>query len=117
MAIGSILLILALLLMAALFVARPLLNADAASFPDEAERSAWLAERERILEALLELDFDQQMGKVPEEIYALQRQQLLGEGAKILQKLDTPAGDEGTNFVEDDRLEALIAAHKAGRRT
>jgi len=114
MALSSILLILALLVLVALFIARPFVQESSLNETEFAELSSLLAERERIIEALLELDFDQQLGKVPEEIYAAQRENLLREGGNILQKLEqeeslalSPA--EGT----EDELEAMIAAHRA----
>jgi hypothetical protein len=119
MALGSIFLLLALLLVVALFVARPLIAAEEhADDQLDEEASHWIAERERALDALAELDVDWQLGKVPEEIYAPQRQQLVAAGAEALRKLDsmsvqlkeTPASQEGG--VSDAQLEQLIAARR-----
>jgi hypothetical protein len=116
MATSSILLILALLILVALFLVRPFVQESSAKETELVEYSSLLAERERIIEALLELDFDQQLGKVPEEIYASQRENLLQEGGNILQKLEQEnALESSPDQGAVDELEAMIAAHKAKR--
>ena len=59
MDIGSIFLILAILIPTAIFIARPLFDHKAVSISEEDRQySHWLAERDRALNALQELDFD-----------------------------------------------------------
>ncbi len=119
MDLGSLLLILALLVLVGLFVARPLLEkhsaALAAQQPESAlehERSSLLAEHDRLLNALQELDFDFTLGKIPQEDYPVQRQALLHQGADVLRRLDEM---QSTAPVEDAeaRLESAIAARRA----
>lgn len=111
MAIGSILLILALFLLVLFYVAAPLVM-DERSAKGQAEQvSALLAERERILEAILELEFDQQLGKVPEAVYASQRQRLTEKGVATLKALD----ELGGAAPADEDIEALIDARRAKR--
>lgn len=124
MGLGSFLLILALLALVALFVAAPLLRDQRLGPGLDSERSHWIAERERALDALLELDFDHQLGKVPEEVYAEQRQALLGLGAEALRRLEAlapaeestsaeePKRKQGARTYSDADLEALIAERK-----
>lgn len=120
MDLGSILLILALLLLVALFVARPFMEKGSAAeeslIKPEAsadhERSALLAERERLVNAIQELDFDYALGKIPEEDYPVQRQILLQHGAEVLRRLDEMEPETGRASAED-RLEAVIAARRA----
>ncbi|MGB7116592.1 MAG: hypothetical protein WBD56_10640, partial [Anaerolineales bacterium] len=74
MDIGSIFLVLALLVVVAVFVSRPLFeNRKTASSPAvdqmEHKRSTLLAERDRTINALYELDFDNALGKIPSEEY------------------------------------------------
>lgn len=115
MPIGSVLLILALAVLVAFIVARPFSETER-SWTDTEELSALLAERERILEALLELDFDHQLGKVPEEIYASQRADLVNKGAQVLKELDSQAaGAEQSPLDPKDDLERLIATRKADK--
>lgn len=93
MDIGSIFLILGLFLLVAAFISRPLLDARQAgpqALPNQDDHalSALLAERDRVVNTLQELDFDQVLGKIPEEEYPAQRAALLQRGADILRQLD-----------------------------
>jgi hypothetical protein len=111
MDLGSILLIAALAVLAGAFIAAPILrNESEGVSAAEAAHSALLAERERILEALLELDFDHELGKVPEATYAEQRARLVSQGAQVLTRLDAVE-------AADDPIEALVAARRAQRST
>lgn len=116
MDIGSILLLLALLIPVALFIARPLIDRESPTFTPEEDQqeheySTLLAERDRILTALEELDFDNALGKIPEGDYQPQRERLLIQGAEILRKLDgiDPA-------LADPDMEQRIEAAIAERR-
>ena len=119
MDIGSFLLLLALIIVVAAFVASPLRvrrGAEGLSQRDH-EVSELLAERERVLEFLEELDLDHAMGKVPEDLYGAQREILLRRGADVLRLLDERQVDSSKLVQaedDDDSLEALIAARKAG---
>jgi hypothetical protein len=100
MDIGSILLILALLLLVGLFVSRPLFERRATAVTEsEHQISALLAERDRILTALGELDFDHDLGKIPADEYPVQRDRLLKNGAQILRQIDAFQGE--TSSSED----------------
>lgn len=119
MDIGSLLLLLALFIVVGAFIASPLrVRQGAAGLSQrDHEISELLAERERVLESLDELDLDNVMGKVPEEIYDFQREQLVKRGAEVLRLLDErmPGTAEAVMTVgEDDPLETMIAARKAG---
>jgi rubrerythrin len=131
MDIGSIFLILAILVLVAVYIAQPLMQRNATPISDEEhEYSALLADRDRILKTLQELDFDHSLGKIPEDIYPSQRTALLQHGAAILQKIDAYQGqpalddvtarleaamethsedDADSTGIEDDPLEAMIA--------
>lgn len=119
MAIGSLLLFLALLVLVALIVARPLLDVMEEDSSLDSESSQWLAERERVLDALAELDADWSMGKIPEDIYAEQRGLLLAKGAFALEKLEKAEKITGLSTQTKSKkktsndLEALVAAYKA----
>jgi len=117
MDIGSLLLILALLILVGLFIARPLFDRKAevvtpSSSQLDHQRSALLAEHDRILNALQELDFDHALGKIPEEEYPFQRAALLQQGAGVLRQLDEFQAQAPTLDAET-RLEAAIAARRA----
>jgi rubrerythrin len=117
MDIGSLLLILALLIVVGWFIARPLFErqatiVDGLSDQQDHELSALLSERDRILNALQELDFDHALGKIPEEDFPAQRAVLVQRGAQTLRQLDEltqqPASQD-----QEARLEAAIAARRA----
>jgi NADH pyrophosphatase NudC (nudix superfamily) len=119
MDIGSIFLILALMILVAMFVSRPFLEQKKALVTegqDDHELSSLLAERDRLLNALQELDFDHTLGKIPDEDYPLQRSILLKQGADVLRQLDAMQADAQVGKVSDpveDRIEAAIAARRA----
>jgi rubrerythrin len=117
MELGSFFLLLALTIPVALFIARPLLDKETAeATPEEDlqehEISALLAERDRILTALEELDFDNALGKIPEGDYEPTRQRLLMQGAEVLRRLDTIDPDSADTDIEQ-RIEAAIAERRA----
>jgi hypothetical protein len=116
MEIGSFFLLLALLIPVSLFIARPLLDKEAALVTPEEdlqehELSALLAERDRILTALEELDFDHALGKIPEGDYEPTRDRLVMQGAEVLRNID--AIEPGTAEQEmEDRIEAAITERR-----
>ncbi len=113
MALGSLLLFFALLILVTLIVVRPLVEEPRDEPVLMDKLSYWLAERERVLDALAELDTDWQLGKVPEEIYRVQRQQLVAKGARALKELETNKGKKREPKTEKgDELEKLISAYK-----
>ena len=79
---------------------------------EEHDFSALLAERDRLLNALQELDFDYTLGKIPGEDYPAQRAVLLQRYADALRKLDA-FQTEAPGADAESRLEAAIAARRA----
>lgn len=136
MQLVSIFLALGIAVFVALYLYAPFLERRARRVTaEEHELSALLAERERALSALQELDFDHKLGKVPEEDYPVQRASLLQKGAEVLKRLDelTPQKTADNNDVRieralaarrrktaaqnmtDDDIESLIAKRRKGR--
>jgi hypothetical protein len=112
MDIGSIFLILGLLVIVVLFITRPFFEGKAKVVSrEEHEYSALLAERDRILNAIQELDFDYSLGKIPEADYPAQRATLLQRGADTLRQLDA-MGPVTSLDDKDARVEAVIAAQR-----
>lgn len=140
MDIGSIFLILGLLLLVALFIGQPLMKRNATLVSVvEHEYSTLLAERDRIINTLQELDFDHTLGKIPEEVYPSQRALLLQQGAAVLREIDEYHGESDQENIqirieaaidslradakepqdtrlEDDELESLIALRRRSRK-
>ncbi len=134
MDLAAVLFLLALLLAVSLYLVTPLMNSRSRRAVEEtSEASSLLAERERLLNALQELDFDFQLGKIPAEDYPEQRAELLRKGADVLRKLDSlslsqPAlrlrkraiGGTATTgqakTVSDDEIESMLAARRKARK-
>src|SRR5262245_38976728 len=108
---ASIFFTLVILIIVALYLYAPFLERRARRVTaEEHELSTLLAERERAISALQELDFDYKLGKVPEEDYPTQRTHLLQKGVEILKRIDelTPKTQDDT----DSRIERAIASRR-----
>lgn len=110
MEIGALLLLLAVLILVVLFVARPFSPPSFRTVKQDQETSALLAEREQILDAVQELDFDNSLGKIPPGEYERQRSLLLQKGAVVLRRLDQRNGIRAAS--SEARLEAEIASRR-----
>ena len=134
---ASLFFTLGLLVLIGLYLYAPFLERRARRVTEtEHEISTLMAERERAINALQELDFDYKLGKVPEEDYPAQRAGLLQKGVEILKQLDelTPQkqpDDKDTRIeravaarrkkatakgITDDDIESMVSARRRGRR-
>jgi NADH pyrophosphatase NudC (nudix superfamily) len=105
---------LAVLILVGMYLYAPFLERRARNVTEEEhELSALMAERDRVINSLQELDFDFKLGKVPEEDYPAQRASLLQKGAEILRKIDTLAPQPVSTQDTEARLEKAIAARRA----
>lgn len=115
MDIGSLFLILSLFILAALYISRPFLVQTTRPLSlEEQQLSHLLAEQERLINALQELDFDYSLGKIPEADYPIHRSGIVAQAAETMRGIDevrSAAG--GDNQV---RTEAAIASRRAGKR-
>jgi hypothetical protein len=122
MDLGSIFLILAIFIGSVWFVSQPFFGGKVKE-TDEGENeeqhrfSTLLAERDQVLDALQELEFDHAIGKVPEESYPIQRKILLERGTEVLRELDKLQVDEGDRLGggggdESKRIVAAVAARR-----
>lgn len=125
MDLGSIMLILALALGVGIFISLPLTRHSAgeklvagqkSTNPLDHQRSALLAERDRVLTTLQELDFDHALGKIPAEDYPIQRNAMMVKGADVLRQLDQIDPSNANTGAAEDRLEAAVAARRADLR-
>lgn len=110
---------LGLVLMAVMIfvVARPFLVARGVSASAESSPGVTLlAEREAVLNALHDLDFDYTLNKIPTENYFTQRAQLVARGAEILRQLDAVAPSEAGPLPKLAETEPTIEAAIAARR-
>ncbi|GIV63651.1 MAG: zinc-ribbon domain-containing protein [Chloroflexota bacterium] len=122
MDLGSVLLILALALLVGMILTQPfmriketekLVQERKTSQEKDHIRSALLAEQERVLAALQELEFDYTLGKIPAEDYPNERAALLKHGADILRQLDALQPTNGRQKSAEERIEAAVAARRA----
>jgi hypothetical protein len=116
MDIGSIFLLLALLVLVGLLISRPILERrnlkdNLSGDQDEHMLSTLMADRDRILNSLQELDFDYSLGKIPEEDYPKQRGYLLQRGADVFRQLDL-LQNEASGETSEDRIEAVVAIRR-----
>jgi len=114
MEIAALLLTSGVLLLVGLYLYAPFLERQARRVTEEEhELSALLAERDRAINSLQELDFDFKLGKIPEEDYPVQRAALLQKGADILRKLDSFSPKSDSAQDADSRIEKAVAARRA----
>ena len=112
---------LAVLILVGMFLYAPFVEQRAHRVTEEEhELSALMAERDRVINSLQELDFDFKLGKIPDEDYPTQRASLLQKGADILREIDSltssPSNGRLAGSEEQDteaRLEKAIAARRA----
>jgi hypothetical protein len=127
MEIAALLLTLGVTVLVGLYLYAPLLERRARRVTqEEHELSALMAERDRVVNSLQELDFDFKLGKIPEEDYPAQRAWLLQNGADILRRIDALAPSPSSNGRgmpknqagkqdTETMLEQAIAARRAGK--
>ncbi|GJM39819.1 MAG: hypothetical protein DHS20C20_01010 [Ardenticatenaceae bacterium] len=114
MATGSILLGIALLVLTALFIARPFLRPQEEE-TELTEHQLLLQEKELLLDQIQLLDFDLETGKVPVEVHAIQRARLLEQATAVLKAIDEAGGDStpvktiADSVDVDIEIEAAIA--------
>jgi len=121
MELGSIFLLLAVIVLVGLYLYTPFMARTRRVTEESYEVSTLLAERDRVINSLQELDFDNSLGKIPADEYAPQRALLLQKGADILRKLDeltladsspTRRGVKGDADAEA-RIEKEVSARRA----
>lgn len=113
MDLGAIFLLLAVVILIGLFVVQPFSARRHRPAGTGQATSALLAEKDRLLSLLQELDFDHSLGKIPAEEYPGQRSRLVGRTAEILRQLDELAPDRPERRPDRERLEASAPAGPA----
>ncbi|MEI6289861.1 MAG: zinc ribbon domain-containing protein [Chloroflexota bacterium] len=144
MDIGALFLLLSVVVLIGLFVARPFLEKKSSPSTKDQDQafSTLLAERDRLISALQELDFDFTLGKIPAEDYPPMRADLLRRASDILRQIDSNQANSSqfsdaesrveahvavrradgavekpvSNEINDDQIEELIASRKAARK-
>lgn len=118
MELTAIFFALAVLILVGMYLYAPFMERRARRVTEEEhELSALMAERDRVINSLQELDFDFKLGKIPEDDYPTQRASLLQKGADILRKIDSLAPQATSAQDTEARLERAIAARRADAST
>jgi len=113
MEIGAIFFILAVVTLVGMYVGQPFIQRRGRrAMQEDHEVSALMAEYDRAVNTLQELDFDNSLGKVPAEDYPRQRAELLAKGADLLRKLDAMRPQQ-TGRDAESRMEAAAASIRA----
>lgn len=114
MDIAALLLTFGVTILVGLYLYAPLLERQGRRITaEEHELSSLLAERDRVVNSLQELDFDFKLGKIPEGDYPAQRAVLLQRGADILRQIDSFSPQAGSAHDTESRLEKAVAARRA----
>ena len=112
MELASMMLALALFLVVAAFVLRPILRPAEPEHETNPEAHFLQVRRARVLAALADLDFDHSTGKIDRADYESERSQLVADGVEVLKQLDD-AGLTSPIIVEylDTRPEGMDRIH------
>ena len=114
MQLTAIFFTLAILILVAIYLYAPFMERRARRVTEEEhELSTLMAERDRVINSLQELDFDFKLGKIPEGDYPAQRAHLLQKGADILRQIDSIAPQPASAQSADARIEKATAAGRA----
>ena len=93
MTLGAIFLLIAVVVIVSLIIFRPFLDpsggkVEAVDLSANHRQSSLLAEKERLLAAIQELEFDHQTGKVDDETFPGQHLELMQKAARVMAVLD-----------------------------
>ena len=113
MDIGAIFFTLAVITLVGMYVGQPYIqHRGRRATQEDHEYSTLMADYDRAVNTLQELDFDNALGKVPAEDYPRQRAELLAKGADLLRKLDAMQPQKAGRDAES-RMEAAVASRRA----
>jgi len=117
MDLGFIFTALALFILVAAFVARPLIEKMSGVETEKTHADDLFAQREAILIELRDVDFDHDTGKMNDDDHKEQRARLTTKGVEVLRALDALKTQEVAPPVNtlDDDIENLIAV-KRGKK-
>ena len=111
MAFGTLLLAFALLILAGLLIAIPLMDKKAPAVVPPTRRQQLEEARVEVIRSIRELDFDYKTGKLSNDDYKMLREAQVAEGASVLQQLDALKQQHvsrNANADADAQIEAEI---------
>ena len=110
--------IIAMGLIALVFVLRPLLSKDYIAFDQRDEKTlkldALISKKNKIYMDIKDLDFEFNIGKMAEDDYRSLRKQSMAEVTEVIRQIDGFGGSssEGNGKITDEYLEKLISARR-----
>ncbi len=107
MEIQTILLVIGITVLVLVYMLKPLVSKSMIPGSNNSEYSQLVAERERIINILKELDFDQKLGKIPDDDYASQRAELVSRGGIIMEKIDQISKSKNQFAERKDEISPL----------
>jgi hypothetical protein len=119
MTISSLIIVLFIFILSGLIILRPFLDGSADDqIIGSSSYDSLIAERERLLSAIEELDLELELDKISSQEYSRNRDLLLVEAAGVLKKLEKtkkPVRSKSQAAVQeasDDELERMIARRR-----
>lgn len=128
MNLGAILLLAAVLVVVVILISRPFLDSHfsvvqtSLTAGQDHTHSSLLAEKERLLSAIQELEFDHETGKISDDLFPGQRTALMKEAARVMARLEMEfpgqnraadgSGQSAASSKPYDELEEMIAKRK-----
>ena len=117
---GSFIIVIFIFVLSGFYILRPIfVGSNRGARSGSSRRDSLIAERERLLNAIEELDLEFELNKISSTEHARNRDILLAEAAKVLYELDGLSGSSGrkqkkaaSNKDEDDDLEKLISERR-----
>lgn len=118
MDIGAIFFILAVLTLVGMYLGQPFIQPRGRrATKEDHTQSTRLAEYDRVVSALQELEFDNLLAKVPAEDYPRQRAALLNKGVALLRELDEASSANGKNEPAGADVQKRVEQAVAIRRS
>ena len=118
MELGSLLVVILLFFLSGLFVLRPfLIRTESSGRAGATLRDSLVADKERLLQAIEEIDLEYELNKISSEEHTRSRDLLMSEAAGVLKELDKLPKTRSQKKVksapaEDDTLEKMIAERR-----
>lgn len=127
MELGVLFFILAMALAAGFFISQPMLQSEHKELEKnglQIDLSGLQTRLESTKAAVMELEMDHALGKLPEETFAARRGELAANGARIMQQMDQlkaslvihQENGQKLNAKLEDELEVLIATRQRVRK-
>lgn len=114
---GSLFLVLGLFLLVTLYISRPFfVRLSRSVSKEEHQVSVYLADKERLINAIKELDFDQVLGKIPADEYPIQRNALMLKAAEVMRQIDALQQEKRGIDIEN-QVDQSLPSHRPAKQS